>query len=368
MEIGSIIEFDSVEKYENSVKPFFSLPFMDESNFRWNINLYETGRNAIEDLGIYLRVKKGISNIAIPDYVCHTVTDSLKRSGLSYVRYHIQKGLRYDISEIEKLTKDGIQCIYIVHYFGKKLPKDILKQLNNLKIQGITIIEDITLSLLSNDKDGIGFGDYVIGSLRKWFPIPDGGILLTSKEHELPIIPHASGVSKYAYYYLIAQQWKRQYVTNGYKNKENKRIFLDYYSKAMKDLFEDYTIRPITEISKRYLEQCDFIQIAKQRAKNYDILYSRLSTIPCLNLLVERNKNYVPLGMVILSDNRDKLLMYLIQNGIYCNVHWRLGEEVSGYCRELSRRAITIPCDQRYNAKEMNYIADKIEEWFNVYL
>ena len=58
MEIGSIIEFDSVEKYENSVKPFFSLPFMDESNFRWNINLYETGRNAIEDLGIYLRVKK----------------------------------------------------------------------------------------------------------------------------------------------------------------------------------------------------------------------------------------------------------------------------------------------------------------------
>lgn len=68
--------------------------------------------------------------------------------------------------------------------------------------------------------------------------------------------------------------------------------------------------------------------------------------------------------MVVLVENRDELLKYLIENDVYCNVHWRL--EASSNNPELtylSQHSITIPCDQRYGLEEMEYILDTIKRW-----
>lgn len=62
--------------------------------------------------------------------------------------------------------------------------------------------------------------------------------------------------------------------------------------------------------------------------------------------------------------NRDNLLKYLIDNNIYCNVHWRLDErKQNSDIRYLSDSVITIPCDQRYKEEEMDYIANILEHW-----
>lgn len=70
------------------------------------------------------------------------------------------------------------------------------------------------------------------------------------------------------------------------------------------------------------------------------------------------------MGMVIQAENREELLQYLIQNDIYCNVHWRL-EPLEGNPERtfLSRHSLTIPCDQRYGMEEMDYIVDVLERW-----
>ena len=57
--------------------------------------------------------------------------------------------------------------------------------MGNLR-QGIIIVEDITHSLLSDCWQSCA--DYMVGSLRKWCAIPDGGILIKTTDKEVPCI------------------------------------------------------------------------------------------------------------------------------------------------------------------------------------
>ena len=73
------------------------------------------------------------------------------------------------------------------------------------------------------------------------------------------------------------------------------------------------------------------------------------------DLLRERSAVGDELGMKIKS---------LIDNGIFCNVHWRLEEsENQPELTFLTRHSMTIPCDQRYGKAEMNYIVDVLKRW-----
>ena len=57
-------------------------------------------------------------------------------------------------------------------------------------------------------------------------------------------------------------------------------------------------------------------------------------------------------------------LNYLIKHNIYCNVHWRLTDKAQNSASNyLSHNLITIPCDQRYSEKEMDYIVKVIRKW-----
>ena len=60
--------------------------------------------------------------------------------------------------------------------FGKKIKEELCDYIWKKKESGIVVIEDVTLSLFSEDNErGVGFGNYVLGSIRKWLPVPDGG-------------------------------------------------------------------------------------------------------------------------------------------------------------------------------------------------
>ena len=53
--------------------------------------------------------------------------------------------------------------------------------IKRFKEKGKIIIEDITHSILS-EKRYSEYSDYLVGSLRKWFPISTGGIVVNRNE------------------------------------------------------------------------------------------------------------------------------------------------------------------------------------------
>ncbi len=362
MEIGSVLELERWEMYAVSEKDdVFYLPFMKDKKYK--TVFYQSGRNAIESLLILLKKEFGIKKILLPDYMCDTVKDAAKRAEVVQDYYKIDRNYDFKSEEIEsKLSKDA--CLFVAHFFGKKINERSLSDILKWKEQGVTIIEDITLSMFSSDNgDGIGFGHYTLGSVRKWLPVPDGGFI-ASYTNKLPEQLKSNCVSKYTDFYYMVQVMKKEYVENGYQNKTLKNIYMDYYSLSIKELFSDYTLYPISDWTKNYLKNYDMQEVIEKRKKNYDYLYEGLSKINWLRLAVRREDGYLPFGMVVQAENRDELLQYLIKNNIYCNVHWRLDNmDDNDDAVYLTQHSITIPCDQRYDLEEMDYIINTLERW-----
>ena len=107
----------------------------------------------------------------------------------------------------------------------------------------------------------------------------------------------------------------------------------------------------------------DFIK--NQRRTNATILREELHDMLAFDKMEEIDTPmFVP---ILVSDGkRDALRRYLINNGIYCPVHWPLSEyhkldekEISIYKNELS-----LVCDQRYTEEDMYRMVDAIKQFW----
>ena len=358
MEIGSIFEIDPLDIHRGgSIANGLCLPIEQGRNFV--TTLFNTGRSAIEAQMKHLK-KAGYSKLYLPAFVCDSVSSAAKRAGMSLQYYGVNTDLSVDFGTIDIEYK---AVIYVVQFFGQKIEPAFLTFLQKAQKAGMIVVEDISLSLLSEDETCVGFGDYIIGSLRKWFPIPDGGILLSKAPMTFDL---ADAANDYTLNYFTAQILKHQYLTDGGEDKVLKETFLYYNRVGMDALFSDYTIRRISRVSEDLLKCQDFLQIREQRIRNYDILRALLAPIPQVKVLVDRQGAMTPLGMVILVEDREGLLRHLISKGIYCNVHWRENEAMEHFpdAQYIAAHCITIPCDQRYGEKEMHYISEIVRVYY----
>ena len=354
MEIGSILQASSNDKYLPSGREsVFRLPFMKDPDYF--CSFYQSGRNAIEVLFREIAEKE---NVLVPDFVCATVPEAIIRAGCTPVCYHIEEDLSFNPDEIagyQSLTK----LLYVVHFFGRKMSESEIQAIRKWKENGGIVIEDITMSLYSDASEAFGFGDYIIGSIRKWLPIADGGLIISKIRSFAP--PVDSVVSLYSNYYQIAQILKREYINSKESDKELKDTYLKFYQESIRYLFSDYSIRPISPLSMNYILNTQDNASFSVRVENYKYLFAKLQNLNTVSPVVQLEEGFVPFGMVVKCERRDELLQNLIKNDIYCNVHWRLDfPSVSS----LSKNIMTIPCDERYNRSDMDRIVEAIENFY----
>ncbi|MBR6095102.1 MAG: DegT/DnrJ/EryC1/StrS family aminotransferase [Lachnospiraceae bacterium] len=355
MEIGSILQTASYDKYlpsQNSDS--FKLPFMQDDE--WLSSFFQSGRNAIEVL--FAETAPGAS-VLVPDFVCGTVPEAIQRAGCRVVNYHIDDDFTFSFEEINALLSET-KILYIVHFFGRKFSETEMKAISHWKNEGITVVEDITMSLYSKDPEAFGFGDYIIGSIRKWLPVSDGGFILSkAKSFDAPKM---QSVSLYSYYYQLAQMLKKQYIEAGEKDAKLKETYMNFYHESIRYLFSDYSIAPISPVSMNYILNTQSQNSYFKRVQNYTYLSEGLKDFgDSIRPAVILNPGYVPFGMVVKCTKRDELLQYLIKNDIYCNIHWRLDLPA---VFSLSNQILTIPCDERYGKKEMDRILQVIKDFY----
>ena len=354
MEIGSIFEIDPRSLFVDAKNEYGVFPF--EGDKTWNFSYFNTGRAAIEALLVYLKVQ-GKSKVWLPGYDCSSVLDAAKRAGISIELYAVDRQLNIDHQVFGEVQSGDI--LYLVNFFGKS--QETLGLVEEVRKKGVVIIEDLTLGLLSKGVT-VGFGEYIIGSIRKWLPITDGGFVASQKA--LPEFRKEQASNDYTFYYFAAQIMKDSYLKDTTLDKQQ---FLDISNQGMKALFSDYTVREMSSLAKRIVDSTNLEEVAKVRYNNYKYLYSLLREISELRLMVKPTEGMVPLGMVICVDDRDELFRHLIQHGVYCNIHWRENESTVQFedADYLSKHCLTIPCDQRYNQEHMDYIYNTIKRYYH---
>ena len=140
-------------------------------------HLFSFGRNAIFAACRILNITEN-DEVLAPAWICDEALQPFRIIGCKISFYLTNPNtFEVDLLSIKNKINNKTKLIHIVNHFGHSQKWDELQK--GLKYYQIPILEDNAFSLFSSYKGkSLGtFGDLAIFSLRKSFPVIDGGML-----------------------------------------------------------------------------------------------------------------------------------------------------------------------------------------------
>jgi dTDP-4-amino-4,6-dideoxygalactose transaminase len=337
-----------------------------------------SGRDCLDLIIRSLGQAKGNKlSFLLPSYLCESILRPFFENKANFSFYQVDNKLGIDFIDLkEKLDSKKFDAVLVINYFGL-VDKQILKIRESCFKRKVVLIEDATHSLLSdrgykaNNPDNNHYGDIIFGSYRKIFPVPDGAFLaIRNKEiikktnlkinsegkkilrntvsHDLFVLVRlTAGVSK--------NIWPL------------KKMSYKLFQLAEHQLIDRYPRpAPMSRISSKLLRT--MIQKDKER-----IIFARRENFKFLsrNICTKEGGDYSPLydclpagacpsGFPLVfstNEQRNRARKHLIKNKIYCPIHWEIPPNIDensyNEAKELSKKILTIPLDQRYGKNEM---------------
>ena len=315
--------------------------------------LSDSGRSGIL-LAIQEVFQDKDNTLWFPYYYCTDVLYWLKNLGYQIAFYHDSP------LENEKFLPPAIKAndiVFCIHYFGK-INKRFYKWATEKNLDPNYVIEDFTQSLWTPVAKT--FGEHLVASLRKWLPIPDGGIYLKKSSKikaDLDKKPSLQAI-EFSNLRLAAQALRS---TSAYQES----LALDLFNEADSILTDVKSPSCISEISRLILLTHNVADITEQRKLNFMYLNnffmkSEFSFFENITNIA-KNQNIVPIfyTFVLKHKKRGRVLKELKKKNIFCPLIWPgIDSKIAGpWTNEL----ICLPIDQRYDLKQMHYICDVFE-------
>jgi len=288
--------------------------------------LLNSARNALR----YIIKACNIKKIALPYYTCPVVWQAVKEENCEIVPYDIDDTFLPDTS----FDKEA----YIVYnnYFGicGKNVQTLSKQYPNL------IVDNAQAFYASK----IGLASFY--SPRKFFGLPDGGIVLSDKK--LP-----EKLNKSVSYDLCSHLLMRHdlQASAGYSE-----------FKKNDDSLIGRPIELMSNLTRFLMGNINYEQIKAKRLKNFTYLHDMLKDNNIIK--IDLSNEDVPMVYPFRTNDK-KLRAELIQNKIYVAKYWPIEEECrcmkSEKAQDMANSIIPLPIDQRYDLKDMIRILDIIK-------
>ena len=292
-----------------------------------------------------------IKKAYLPAYCCDSMVCPFAHKGVEVVFYDGQP-----------VNKPDVDLLYVNNYFGYSTEID-LEVVKRYKDQGKTIVYDRTHALLLENDTFTSWADYSFSSFRKWMDVPVGAVLC---KHNGAFCKRQLKLCDYVAERIKAMQLKADYLSGKEVTKEK---FFFYYNAFAHRLTEDYADYAMDPISKKRLQNTDFNWMRQQRLANIEVLYEGLKDNLNITLWCEETERCLLFFPIVCrnKDERDGLRQHLTRNKVYCPVHWPKGEWVKQeyQANTLLDCELSLICDQRYHADDMQYIIELIQEYFN---
>ncbi|MDE6405446.1 MAG: UDP-2,4-diacetamido-2,4,6-trideoxy-beta-L-altropyranose hydrolase [Lachnospiraceae bacterium] len=368
MEIGSIFEIDPAAVGKGGKTDALHLAQVDKYGKKQSC-FTASGREAIELALISLeREKPDVEKRCLmPAYMCDCVFLPFRHRGWELLFYSVDRDLETAGEEIFRLATERDAGLIFVHpYYGADICAGLRRQLAALRRKGVLVMEDVTQSYYLEEagKDA----DFVVGSLRKWYAVPDGGFVAA----DIPLAEDmlASG-EIYARERLgpLVQKWEylreKERRTGGALTAGWLPRKAEYLrrNRSLENELDCYQgVRRISDISTGILSRVDEEEACRQRTENYHTLYDRICGMKRLWPVLLREEAQAPLYLPVYAKERDSLQRFLAGHGVYAPVLWPVGEEnkdfLEGDETYIFGHMLALPIDQRYGAAEMERIAE----------
>ena len=321
-----------------------------------NVVFTHSGRSAITTAVRHLGLEG--SEVLIPNFSCHSISDAFFSCNCKVGYYPINRDdLSVNVAELIGLLDEHKPAIlYTCPLFGFDTLHSLRDRYQDIKGQGISIIEDVTHSLLS------GFAskeaDVVVCSLRKWLEIPDGGFIWGLKDFDVEgfYLAHQEETDVVKNF-INASKLKLDYLRTG--NDKLKQFFLPLFYKN-NEIFDETGIScRMSLFSHDILSHADFKEIIVRRRANYLYLLHHIDNPLVEVIFSSLPSGAVPLYLQIYVHNglRDQLQQYLVKERLYCPVVWPTPDHVLSECPAedlfFHKDILSLVIDQRYGLEDM---------------
>lgn len=320
-----------------------------------------SGRTAIDYVLRDIMKNHKINTVYFPSYCCQSMIQPFENLGIKIIFYDVNYNgtLNFEID-----TEQECDVFFAMNYFGF-LEGRMDQYIKAFKKRNIIVIEDCTHSLLS-EKPYNFQSDYIVASLRKWFPVISGG-LAVKRSGRFEIRLKDETLEEMISIRKSAMLEKNQYI-NGNSN-IIKKSFLEKYRIANEMLTHDFSLYDIDKISLQILHCINIESVINIRRDNVRTLYGKLQQNKSFNLMFHELQNGdCPIFVPIIFNNsseRNDLRTHLINKDVYCPVHWPEPSVFNGKSKSnINNKELSIVTDQRYDKTDMQYLLRRLEEFY----
>lgn len=288
-----------------------------------------SGRNSL----IFILKEKNYKMIYIPEFLCDCIETVLNKNFINYKKYQITN----NYEPILDFKINNNEALLVVNYFGILNNKKIKK----LKQKYSNIIIDNTQSFFQKPVNDVD----TIYSCRKYFGVPDGAYFYSSdiNEKHYRMLEIDDSSSRFSHLFGRLEVSASEYYNEFLKNEI---------------CINTLKIEKMSLLTQNFLKSFDYQYIKKVRLENFKILDSLIGKFNKFKI-----KNHAGLFMypMRVNNNANLLRKKFIENKIYVPILW--SNILNDYNKyninyKLANNMILLPIDQRYNTKDMKFIAN----------
>lgn len=346
MELGSEFDlsFEKITKKENNL-----YQYLESYMVQW----YDSARSAIRTIAY-----DSGKTVLLPEYICESVIRCFEKSRIIF--YHIDD--KFDIDEQDLFSKlnDSVGVVYICHYYGFLQDVNLLKEIyHKVTRVGALMIEDTTQSFFSGQKL---IGDVGVMSIRKWMPVSQGGILYAEK----------TGVLDEENYLKLGKSNQDERALGMFlkgiflKNLcDTNRVYRDIFERYEDRLDKQVVVEKMSDLARLQIECVDIPNMIRKRKENEKYLSDALQSMN-ISLIRCYSEGECPFALPLRVRKRDLFRKYLLENHVYCAVHWPTDSFMvpeRKQAKDNAEQLISLPIDQRYGRDEMDYMIDIIKRY-----
>jgi perosamine synthetase len=345
-----------------------------------------SGRMAIGLALREMKVQAG-DQILIPAYHSRSMVEPVVAIGAQPVFFRLLEDSRIDLDDIATKITSRTRVLIVVNYFG--FPQDLSQIRAFCDIRGLLMLEDCAHAFFGKHagKPLGSHGDYAIASSMKFFPVCDGGCLVSSR-HSLERVHLRSAGLKFEMKMLFnalekAFAYDRMKVLstimafpirlknrlwNNFKNQRPAGVtaLAPRASEGAFGFEETWLDKRCSIASRGIIHSVSATRLWTERRENYRRLQAAFALLPGCKPLYESLPDTVcPWVFPLLVAEPETVFSRLKFAGVpivrFGEFLWDgVDETICATSVDLSRRVLQFPCHQSLTSPELDWMIDTV--------
>jgi perosamine synthetase len=322
--------------------------------------------------------------VLVPAFHCLSMVEPVRAAGAVPVYYRIRPDVSVDIEDIRARIDGSTRALLVVHYFG--FPQDMPGIRALCDAHGLALIEDCAHAFFGRcGGHPVGWhGDYAIASAKKFFPVQDGGYLVSARHALDASKVRASGLLfnlkvlvntlEYAMGYgrlrglsvilglpLRLQRWLWQSIKQG--RRSQLKSLGPQPSGEFRHFDPNWMFRRMSLVSRAVVALASKSEIARRRRDNYTALVQAFSGMSNARPLFPKlPSDVVPYMFPLLIDDPARVFTRLKEAGVPMYRWEEIESDVCATSRAYALQLLQLPCHQDLTASELHWLIESIHK------